>query len=144
MRNVLAMILAGGKGDNLLALSRVRATASVPFAGHYRLIDFALSNCTHSGITNVGVLTQYLPASLKAHIGIGKPWDLDRRDGGVRLLEPYYRGGELRWYRGTGDALAQNVRPRQRRDGVRRRRPVPRRFTRLYRPIRLRPALSGR
>jgi glucose-1-phosphate adenylyltransferase len=109
MRNVLAMILAGGKGDNLLALSRVRATASVPFAGHYRLIDFALSNCTHSGITNVGVLTQYLPASLKAHIGIGKPWDLDRRDGGVRLLEPYYRGGELRWYRGTGDALAQNV-----------------------------------
>ncbi len=109
MRNVLAMILAGGKGDSLLALSRVRAEASVPFAGHYRLIDFALSNCTNSGITNVGVLTQYLPASLKAHIGIGKPWDLDRRDGGVRLLEPYYRGGELRWYRGTGDALAQNV-----------------------------------
>ncbi|NIT35601.1 MAG: glucose-1-phosphate adenylyltransferase subunit GlgD [candidate division Zixibacteria bacterium] len=109
MRNVLATILAGGKGDSLLALSRVRATASVPFAGHYRLIDFALSNCTHSGITNVGVLTQYLPASLKAHIGIGKPWDFDRRDGGVRLLEPYYRGGELRWYRGTGDALAQNV-----------------------------------
>jgi glucose-1-phosphate adenylyltransferase len=109
MRNVLAMMLAGGKGDSLLALSRVRAKASVPFAGHYRLIDFALSNCTHSGITNVGVLTQYLPASLKAHIGIGKPWDLDRRDGGVRLLEPYYRGGELRWYRGTADALAQNV-----------------------------------
>jgi len=109
MRNVLAMIWAGGKGDSLLALSRVRAKASVPFAGRYRLIDFALSNCTHSGITNVGVLTQYLPASLKAHIGIGKPWDLDRRDGGVRLLEPYYGGDELRWYRGTADALAQNV-----------------------------------
>jgi glucose-1-phosphate adenylyltransferase len=109
MRHVLAMILAGGPGDNLLVLSRVRSKASVPFAGRYRLIDFTLSNLTHSGITNVGVLAQYLPESLKAHIGIGKPWDLDRRDGGIRLLEPYYRGGETHWYEGTADALVQNV-----------------------------------
>ncbi|MEE9457980.1 MAG: glucose-1-phosphate adenylyltransferase subunit GlgD [bacterium] len=109
MRNVLAMIFDGGRGDSLLALSRVRAKASVPFAGRYRLIDFTLSNLTHSGITNVGVLTQYLPESLKAHVGIGKPWDLDRRDGGIRLLEPYYRGGETHWYEGTADALAQNL-----------------------------------
>jgi glucose-1-phosphate adenylyltransferase len=103
------MIFAGGPVDNLLALSRVRAKASVPFAGYYRLIDFTLSNLAHSGITNVGVLTQYLPESLKAHIGIGRPWDLDRRDGGIRLLEPYYRGGETHWYEGTADALAQNL-----------------------------------
>jgi glucose-1-phosphate adenylyltransferase len=109
MRNVLAMIFAGGRGDSLLALSRVRAKASVPFAGYYRLIDFTLSNLAHSGITNVGILTQYLPESLKAHIGIGRPWDLDRRDGGIRLLEPYYRGGETHWYEGTADALAQNL-----------------------------------
>jgi glucose-1-phosphate adenylyltransferase len=109
MRRVAAMILAGGRADSLLALSRVRAKASVPFGGQYRLIDFPLSNCTHSGLTNVGILTQYLPESLKAHVGIGKPWDLDRRDGGVRLLEPYYTGGESQWYRGRADALAQNL-----------------------------------
>jgi glucose-1-phosphate adenylyltransferase len=109
MRSVLAMILAGGRGESLLALSRVRSKASVPFAGRYRLIDFTLSNFAHSGITNVGVVTQYLPESLKAHVGIGKPWDLDRREGGVRLLEPYYRGGEAHWYEGSADALVQNV-----------------------------------
>ncbi len=109
MRNVLAMVFAGGRGDSLLTLSRVRAKASVPFAARYRLIDFTLSNLTNSGISNVGVLTQYLPESLKVHIGIGKPWDLDRRDGGIRLLEPYYRGGETHWYEGTADALVQNL-----------------------------------
>ncbi len=108
MRDVLAIILAGG-GENLLTLTRVRAKASVPFAGRYRLIDFALSNCAHSGITNVAVLAQYLPESLKAHVGIGRPWDLDRHDGGLRLLEPYLAGGDTRWYGGTADALAQNV-----------------------------------
>jgi glucose-1-phosphate adenylyltransferase len=109
MRNVLAIILAGGRGGGLLTLCRVRSKASLPFAGRYRLIDFTLSNLTHSGINNIGVLTQYLPESLKAHVGIGKPWDLDRRDGGIRLLEPYYRGGETRWYEGSADALVQNV-----------------------------------
>jgi glucose-1-phosphate adenylyltransferase len=87
----------------------VRAKASVPFAGQYRLIDFTLSNLAHSGIDHVGVLSQYLPESLKAHIGIGRPWDFDRRDGGIRLLEPYYTGGDTHWYRGSADALAQNL-----------------------------------
>lgn len=101
--------MAGGKADQLLTLSRVRAKASVPVAGNYRLIDFALSNCAHSAISHVAVLTQYLPVSLKAHIGVGRPWDLDRRAGGVKLLEPYYAGGEHHWYAGTADALAQNL-----------------------------------
>jgi glucose-1-phosphate adenylyltransferase len=109
MRRVLAMIWGGGAADTLLALSRVRSKASVPFAGQYRLIDFTLSNCANSGIYNVAVLTHYLPTSLKAHLGVGKPWDLDRRDGGVRLLEPYYGAHEPRWYTGTGDALARNL-----------------------------------
>jgi glucose-1-phosphate adenylyltransferase len=109
MRRVLAAIWAGGAADSLLALSRVRSKASVPFGGQYRLIDFTLSNCANSGIHNVAVLTQYLPESLKAHLGIGKPWDLDRRDGGIRLLEPYYGAAEPRWYRGDGDALARNL-----------------------------------
>ena len=109
MRHVLAMIWAGGDDAGLLSLSRVRTKASVPFGGHYRLIDFTLSNCANSGIYNVAVLTQYLPESLKAHVGIGKPWDLDRRDGGVRLLEPYYGSAEPHWYAGTGDALARNL-----------------------------------
>ena len=109
MRDVLAIIYAGGEAETLLTLSRVRAKASVPIAGNYRLIDFALSNCAHSGINHVAVLTQYLPLSLKAHIGVGRPWDLDRREGGVRLLEPYSAGGEHRWYAGTADALAENL-----------------------------------
>jgi len=109
MRHVLAMIWAGGAADSLLALSRVRSKASVPFGGQYRLIDFTLSNCANSGIYNVAVLTQYLPESLKAHLGIGKPWDLDRRDGGVRLLEPYYGATEPHWYEGDGDALSRNL-----------------------------------
>lgn len=109
MRNVLAMIWAGGAAESLLALSRVRSKASVPFGGQYRLIDFTLSNCANSGIYNVAVLTQYLPESLKAHLGIGKPWDLDRRDGGIRLLEPYYGAAEPHWYQGDADALARNL-----------------------------------
>jgi glucose-1-phosphate adenylyltransferase len=103
------MIWTGGTADSLLALSRVRSKASVPFGGQYRLIDFTLSNCANSGVYNVGVLTQYLPESLKAHLGIGKPWDLDRRDGGIRLLEPYYGAAEPHWYQGNADALARNL-----------------------------------
>jgi len=110
MRDVLTIVLAGAPGTHrLLALSRVRTHASVPFGGGYRLIDFTLSNCVHSGITNIAVCTQHLPISLKAHIGVGRPWDLDRRDGGVRLLEPYSAGGATHWYQGTADALAQNL-----------------------------------
>ena len=90
---VVALILAGGAGTRLGVLSEQRAKPAVPFAGRFRIIDFTLSNCVNSGIYDVGVLTQYLPRSLNEHIGIGRPWDLDRSRGGVRLLQPYQGGG---------------------------------------------------
>src|SRR5512143_2410988 len=89
--SVLAMILAGGEGPALSVLTAERSEAAMPFAGKYRVIDFALSNCVNSGIFNVAVLTQYQPRSLNEHIGLGRPWDLDRSTGGVRLLQPYQR-----------------------------------------------------
>ena len=104
----LALILAGGRGSRLDILSEHRAKPSVPFAGKYRLIDFVLSNCVNSGIYNVGVLTQYLPLSLNDHIGIGKPWDLDRKYGGITILQPY-TGKEGGWYKGTAHAIYQNM-----------------------------------
>lgn len=104
-----AMILAGGKGDRLSVLSVERAKAAVPFGGCYRLIDFPLSNCVNSGIYDIGVLTQYQPRSLIEHIGVGRPWDLDRKRGGVELLQPYLSRTVGGWYRGTGDALYQNM-----------------------------------
>jgi glucose-1-phosphate adenylyltransferase len=105
----LALILAGGRGTRLDVLSYHRAKPSVPFAGKFRLVDFALSNCVNSGIYNVGVLTQYLPMPLHDHIGIGKPWDLDRRMGGINLLPPSTgkKGGS--WYQGTAHAVYQNI-----------------------------------
>jgi len=106
--SLLVLILAGGKSERLHALGRVRTASALPFGGKYRVIDFSLSNCAHSGLSRVGILTQYAPLSLQHHIGIGKPWDLDRRDGGVRLLPPYVRQRETNWYRGTADALVQN------------------------------------
>ncbi len=109
MSNVLAVILAGGQGERLSLLSSKRAKPAVPFAGKYRIIDFALSNCVNSGITDVAVLTQYRPHSLHDHIGIGKPWDLDRQKGGVRLLQPYIGRQESDWYQGTADAVYQNL-----------------------------------
>ncbi|MEZ4640179.1 MAG: sugar phosphate nucleotidyltransferase [Caldilineaceae bacterium] len=105
----IAMILAGGEGTRLTVLSEKRAKPAVPFAGKFRIIDFTLSNCVNSGIFTVGVLTQYRPHSLNEHIGIGKPWDLDRARGGVRILQPYQgRGGQI-WYAGTADAIYQNL-----------------------------------
>jgi glucose-1-phosphate adenylyltransferase len=109
MSDVLAVILAGGQGERLSILSEKRAKPAVPFAGKYRIIDFALSNCVNSGIYDVAVLTQYRPHSLNDHIGIGKPWDLDRRHGGVRLLQPYIGREESDWYQGTADAVYQNL-----------------------------------
>src|SRR3989440_8567907 len=109
MSKVLAVILAGGQGERLSLLSQKRAKPAVPFAGKYRIIDFALSNCVNSGITDVAVLTQYRPHSLHDHIGIGKPWDLDRRRGGVYFLQPYIWGGESDWVQGTADAVYQNL-----------------------------------
>jgi glucose-1-phosphate adenylyltransferase len=105
----VVMILAGGKGDRLLVLTRLRAKTSLPYAGRYRIVDFALSNCVHSGLYNIGILAQYNPVSLVDHIRSGKPWDLDRRIGGVRILQPYTIKEGGRWYRGTADALYQNL-----------------------------------
>ncbi|WP_408956295.1 glucose-1-phosphate adenylyltransferase [Natroniella sp. ANB-PHB2] len=104
----LALILAGGRGTRLDILSDHRAKPSVPFAGKYRIIDFTLSNCVNSGIYNIGILTQYLPMSLNNHIGIGKPWDLDRKIGGITLLQPY-TGSEGGWYEGTAHAVYRNI-----------------------------------
>lgn len=109
MKRVVALILAGGQGDRLSVLSEERAKPAVIFGGRYRIIDFALSNCTNSGITRVGVLTQYRPRSLNDHIGIGRPWDLDRQGGGVTLLQPYLGRDSSDWYRGTADAITQNI-----------------------------------
>ncbi len=106
----LAILMAGGAGTRLSVLSDKRAKPAVPFAGKYRIIDFTLSNCVNSNIYDVAVLTQYRPHSLNAHIGIGKPWDLDRQRGGVHLRQPYQgSSADLDWYRGTADAVYRNL-----------------------------------
>jgi glucose-1-phosphate adenylyltransferase len=108
--SVVTLILAGGEGERLSILSQVRAKPGVPFGGKYRIIDFALSNVVNSGLTDVGILTQYAPRSLIDHIGVGRPWDLDRSRGGVALLQPFIGRGRARdWYRGTADAVLQNL-----------------------------------
>jgi glucose-1-phosphate adenylyltransferase len=111
----LAMVLAGGAGSRLSVLTQKRTKPAVPFAGKYRIIDFTLSNCANSGIYTIGICTQYRPRSLNDHIQSGYPWDLDRITGGVTLLQPYIgrpgssRLGESAWYRGTADAVYQNL-----------------------------------
>jgi glucose-1-phosphate adenylyltransferase len=111
MKRTLAVILAGGEGARLSILSEERAKPAVPFGGKFRIIDFALSNCVNSDIDNVAVLTQYNPRSLSDHIGSGRAWDLDRNQGGIRILPPYIgRGKAGEWYRGTADAVLQNMR----------------------------------
>lgn len=107
----LAFILAGGRGSRLDLLSEKRVKPAVPFAGKYRIIDFTLSNCSNSGIYHIGILTQYLPLSLNEHIGVGKPWDLDRRDTRLTLMQPYKE-----WYSGTADAILQNIESIKRTD----------------------------
>lgn len=106
---IVAMILAGGQGSRLGVLTKKLAKPAVPFGGKYRIIDFPLSNCSNSGIYTVGVLTQYKPLELNAHIGIGSPWDLDRRDAGVRILPPYQEEKGGNWYKGTANAIYQNT-----------------------------------
>jgi len=108
MRDVMALILSGGGGERLGVLSAERAVSALPFGGKYRVIDFPLSNCCHSGIESVGVLAQHAPASLNDHIGAGRAWDLDRRLGGVMILQPYQTRSHAGWYRGTADAVTQN------------------------------------
>jgi glucose-1-phosphate adenylyltransferase len=113
----MAVILAGGEGERLSILSSVRAKPAVPFGGKYRIIDFTLSNCVNSDIDDVIVLTQYNPHSLNDHIGLGRPWDLDRNTGGVKLLQPYIaRGRVAEWYRGTADAVLRNMNVLERSD----------------------------
>ena len=109
MSPAFAMIMAGADNADLSVLTEIRSEPAVPFAGKFRLIDFSLSNCVNSGIHNVAVLTQYRPRSLNDHIGIGKPWDLDRSSGGVRLLQPYRGGPYGDWQRGSADAIRRNL-----------------------------------
>ncbi|MFW6000822.1 MAG: glucose-1-phosphate adenylyltransferase [Halanaerobium sp.] len=106
---MLAMLLAGGKGTRLGVLTRNIAKPAVPFGAEYRLIDFPLSNCSNSGINTVGVLTQYKPLVLNSYIGNGSSWDLDRNSGGVTVLPPYVKEGGGSWYKGTADAIYQNI-----------------------------------
>lgn len=106
---MIAMLLAGGQGSRLGVLTAKVAKPAVAFGGKYRIIDFPLSNCINSGIDTVGVLTQYQPLRLNAHIGIGIPWDLDRNYGGVTVLPPYERSGSSEWYSGTANAIYQNL-----------------------------------
>jgi glucose-1-phosphate adenylyltransferase len=106
---ILTLILAGGTGAELSVLTRHRAKTALPFGGRYRVIDFCLSNCVHSGIQEIAILAQYSPKSLIEHIGMGKPWDLDRRTGGVYILQPTHNGEAAKWYLGTADALYQNI-----------------------------------
>ena len=109
-KKLVAMLLAGGQGSRLYALTQSAAKPSVPFGGKYRIIDFPLSNCANSGIDTVGVLTQYRPLQLNSYIGSGQPWDLDVNDGGVFILPPYQSAGEKgSWFTGTANAIYQNL-----------------------------------
>lgn len=105
----VAMLLAGGQGSRLTVLTKKVAKPAVPYGGKYRIIDFPLSNCINSGITTVGVLTQYQPLELNDYIGSGKPWDLDRNNGGVHVLPPYQGNTGADWYKGTANAIYQNI-----------------------------------
>lgn len=109
-KEIIAMLLAGGQGSRLGILTKQIAKPAVMFGGKYRIIDFPLSNCINSGIDTVGVLTQYEPLLLTRHIGIGIPWDLDRRSGGVTILSPFVKGSEGSWYSGTANAIYHNIR----------------------------------
>ncbi len=108
-KEMIAMLLAGGQGSRLGVLTARVAKPAVSFGGKYRIIDFPLSNCINSGVDTVGVLTQYQPLRLNAHIGIGIPWDLDRNVGGVTILPPYERSKGSDWYTGTANAIYQNL-----------------------------------
>ena len=109
-KEMVAMLLAGGQGSRLYALTSHVAKPAVPFGGKYRIIDFPLSNCVNSGIDTVGVLTQYQPLKLNSYLGNGQPWDLDRSDGGLHVLPPYVEKGDVgTWFKGTANAIYQNI-----------------------------------
>ena len=108
-QEIVAMLLAGGQGTRLQVLTKDMAKPAVPFGGKYRIIDFPLSNCANSGISTVGVLTQFMPLELNSYMGNGNPWDLDRVDGGLTILPPYTAGKTGEWYKGTANAIYQNI-----------------------------------
>ena len=108
-KKCIAMLLAGGQGSRLYVLTGDMAKPAVPFGGMHRIIDFPLSNCSNSGIDTVGVLTQYRPLELNRYIGNGQPWDLDRSDGGVHILPPYQSSSGATWFKGTANAIYQNI-----------------------------------
>ena len=108
-KECVAMLLAGGQGSRLYVLTGDMAKPAVPFGGKFRIIDFPLSNCANSGIDTVGVLTQYRPLELNSYIGNGQPWELDRLDGGVHILPPYQSATGASWYKGTANAIYQNI-----------------------------------
>ena len=108
-KECVAMLLAGGQGSRLYVLTGDMAKPAVPFGGKFRIIDFPLSNCTNSGIDTVGVLTQYRPLELNSYIGNGQPWELDRMNGGVHILPPYQSATGAVWYKGTANAIYQNI-----------------------------------
>ena len=108
-KHCVAMLLAGGKGSRLLVLTENTAKPAVPFGGKYRIIDFPLSNCVNSGIDTVGILTQYQPLELNEYIGNGQPWGLNRSHGGVSVLPPYAKSKKSEWYKGTANAIYQNI-----------------------------------
>ena len=109
-KECVAMLLAGGQGSRLYALTSNIAKPAVSFGAKYRIIDFPLSNCINSGIDTVGVLTQYQPLVLNEYVGNGQPWDLDRTFGGVHILSPYEAKKDTSWYKGTANAIYQNIR----------------------------------
>ena len=108
-QEIVALLLAGGQGTRLQVLTKDMAKPAVPFGGKYRIIDFPLSNCANSGISTVGVLTQFMPLELNSYMGNGNPWDLDRVDGGLTILPPYTAGKTGEWYKGTANAIYQNI-----------------------------------
>jgi glucose-1-phosphate adenylyltransferase len=108
-KEMIAMLLAGGQGSRLGILTNHVAKPAVPFGGKYRIIDFTISNCVNSGIDTIGVLTQYRPLELNAYIGNGQPWDLDRLFGGISILPPYMKANAGEWYKGTANAIFQNI-----------------------------------
>ena len=109
-KEMIAMLLAGGQGSRLGVLTRKVAKPAVAYGGRYRIIDFPLSNCINSGVDTVGVLTQYQPLRLNQHIGIGIPWDLDKKNGGVTILAPHVKTGDSgEWFNGTANAIYQNI-----------------------------------
>ncbi|MBQ5468562.1 MAG: NTP transferase domain-containing protein, partial [Oscillospiraceae bacterium] len=108
-KRCVAMLLAGGQGSRLLVLTENTAKPAVPFGGKYRIIDFPLSNCVNSGIDTVGILTQYQPLELNEYIGNGQPWGLNRSHGGVSVLPPYAKSKKSEWYKGTANAIYQNI-----------------------------------